>query len=389
MNPAGIPAIPRTRTAKRLEPLEPTTPPDGWFQSEEPTRLGLVFELRRIALRFRVRPLPPLLLAAVLTAGVAYKFLNKPRMYSADVVLALTEGAQFPGKSGIPFDQLRQYVTSALLPDAKLLKLIQERNLYRLRRTLGDQWAVDELRGQLEVDIWKNSFLYYDEEDYLARKSARIGLSVVDGDPDRALSLVRDVASIIMQTHEEQRQQIAMALSSKVAMIRETLEQQLTALTQTLSIKQAALATATKEGDTRLAAALYTELTDLAREEKDAEDRLSVVLKSPEAVADQVTAAGLGMRIDLVEERRPDRPEQSWLALVITLAVVGTGALFGATLFVGAFDSRVHDTDDVARLGFPVLGHVPGFPGDRVGSLRKRGARRARVPWFLRWRSRP
>jgi hypothetical protein len=73
----------------------------------------------------------------------------------------------------------------------------------------------------------------------------------------------------------------------------------------------------------------------------------------------------------------------------MTLIIIGTGALVGATLFLGAFDPRVHDTDDVARRGLPVLGHVPGFSGDRVGSLRARGARRARVPWYLRWRSRP
>ena len=77
------------------------------------------------------------------------------------------------------------------------------------------------------------------------------------------------------------------------------------------------------------------------------------------------------------------------MVLVMILLVVGTGALVGSALFLGAFDSRVHDTDDVARLGLPVLGHVPGFPGDQVGSLRSRGARRNHVPWFLRWRSRP
>ena len=38
-------------------------------------------------------------------------------------------------------------------------------------------------------------------------------------------------------------------------------------------------------------------------------------------------------------------------------------------------------------LGLPVLGHVPGFAGDQVGSLAARGYKRARVPLFLRWRS--
>jgi hypothetical protein len=53
---------------------------------------------------------------------------------------------------------------------------------------------------------------------------------------------------------------------------------------------------------------------------------------------------------------------------------------------LGAFDSRVHDSDDVARLKLPVLGHVPGFAGDNVGSMRTRSAAPTRVPSFRRWR---
>ena len=33
--------------------------------------------------------------------------------------------------------------------------------------------------------------------------------------------------------------------------------------------------------------------------------------------------------------------------------------LLGASLVVGSFDTRIHDIEDVRRLGLPVLGHVP------------------------------
>src|SRR5262249_12554694 len=81
--------------------MSPPVSSDHWFRSEEPTRLGLIFELRRIALRFRVRPIRVVLLAALITAGISYKFLRKPRLYEADVVLALTEGSEISGKNGI------------------------------------------------------------------------------------------------------------------------------------------------------------------------------------------------------------------------------------------------------------------------------------------------
>ena len=64
--------------------------------------------------------------------------------------------------------------------------------------------------------------------------------------------------------------------------------------------------------------------------------------------------------------------------------VVGTIVFCGflplVALFVGAFDTRVHDEEDVERLGLPILGHLPAFPGDGVGSLRSRGVRGRRVP---------
>ena len=43
-------------------------------------------------------------------------------------------------------------------------------------------------------------------------------------------------------------------------------------------------------------------------------------------------------------------------------------------LGVGAFDQRLHDSEDVQRLGLAVVGHVPPFAGDEVGSLKARQA---------------
>ena len=361
---------------------------DGWFGSEESTRLGLIFELRRIMLRFRVRPLPVLLLAAVITTGIAFKFVKKPKVYAADVVLALTEGRLLSGKAAIPFEQLREYVFEILLADAKLMALIEDRNLHRLRKQLGPQYALGELRSQFEITIWKNKFIFYDEYDSRAGKSARIGITVYDGNPEMAYLLARDLASIVINSHEEQRRLVTNAIVHESNVARRELTKKLTDLSAELSLKQTALTTALAQGDTPHAAGLTTDIASLAREEKVAEERLSRLLRSPEAIADRFTAAGLGLRIDLVEERRPDRQEQSPMVLVMILVVVGSGALLGSAMFFGAFDARVHDTDDVVRLGLPVLGHVPGFSGDDVGSLRARGARGARVPWFLRWRSR-
>ena len=360
---------------------------DGWYESEEPTRLGMVTELQRIRRRTGIHPIPVILLAAVITAAVTYKIATKPRIYEADVVLALTEGQMAQSKRSIPFGELKEYVSTVLMPDAKLIKLIEKRNLHRLRKKFGDQYAVTELRDQLEIEIWKNSFMYYDEGDAHAQKSARIGITVLEGDPDLAFDIAHDLASIVIESHEEQRQKIGDELAREVKLMRATMTGRLVTVEQAITVKQTAAALARQNGKPGLASAMQVDLTALDAERKHIQKELAAIAASPEMFADRTTRAGLDTTLSVVEERRPERPESNAFVLIIVAVVVGIGALLGAAVFIGAFDSRVHDTDDVSRLGLPVLGHVPGFPGDHVGSLGARGALRARVPSFLRWRS--
>jgi capsular polysaccharide biosynthesis protein len=114
---------------------------------------------------------------------------------------------------------------------------------------------------------------------------------------------------------------------------------------------------------------------------------MSELMSTQDAIADRIAAAGLDLVIEIAGEKRPTRPPSRGLMISILLVIVGIGSLLGSALLIGAFDSRVHDVEDVERLGLPVLGHVPGFPGDRVGSLEARGVQRSRIPLFRRWRS--
>jgi len=360
---------------------------DGWYESEESTRAGFVAELQRIRRRFAVRPVPVLLVAALITGALTYKIAKKKPLVEAEVILALSEG-QLGGKgTGVPADQLRAYVTSVLLPDKLLIDMIEKRNLYPLRKKLGAQFAIGELREQMEINIWKNSFQYYDDEDASAKKSARIGITVMDADPDQAYAIAHDLATVAIVQHELERERISHAVATEVQMLRAATEARLEELDGEIARKTEALAVAKTDARNGLASALLLELTRLGSERKRTTDAMHGISVSSEGIADQIAAAGLDLTLAIVEERRPERPEKSQFVLIMVIAVIGTGALIGAALLVGAFDSRIHDTDDVERLGLPVLGHVPGFAGDSVGSLHARGARRARVGSVSRWRS--
>jgi hypothetical protein len=366
---------------------QPTPPGADWYDSEESTRVGMITELQRIRRRTLVRPIPVLVLAGLITAGITRKFATKPVVVEAQVVLALAEGSLSNRVNTIPVDELRQYVTSVLLPDNKLIQLIEKRDLFRLRKNLGPEFAIDQLRGNFTVQIWKNSFVDFYDEDDKARRSAHIGLSVSDADPDRAFDIAHDLASIAIESCAAQRQKLSDEVSSQVAVVRDATNDKLDKIVDEVSYKQAAIDDANRLGRPELAGVLRIDLAALEHERKATEDRLTQIASSREELASEITAAGLDMSLSIVEEYRPERPTRSNFVLVMIAAVIGTGALVGAALVLGAFDSRVHDTDDVTRLGLPVLGHVPGFAGDRVGSMQTRSAARARVPSFLRWRS--
>lgn len=365
--------------------IDPSKTTDEWFESEESPALAMIGEVQRISRRTRARPIPVILLAIAITALITWRFANKKPLVEGEVVLALTEGSLSRHQTNIPVDQLRAYVNSVLMPDAKLLEVIKRRDLYKLRHKLGDDFALEQLHDQLDVAIWKNLFVAWDE-GAPTQKSARIGITVADANPDLAYGLARDIAAVVIASADEQRQKLADDVAHDVALKRERVSRRLADIQQERAQRMVALAEANKKGQPALAAALNLDLLELDRQQKRSEEELAQAATSSDAIADRIADAGLDMTVEIVEEKRPDRTEHSGLVLIMIALVVGVGALLGSALLLGAFDSRVHDTDDVARLGLPVLGHVPGFAGDHVGSLASRGVDRRRVPSFLRWR---
>jgi len=347
-----------------------------------------VQELQRIQRRTRVRPWPVLVLAVAITGALTYKLVTRKQSYQAEVVLALREGTLgTKDRTGMPLGELKEFVSSVLLPDNQLEELIERRNLHRLRSRLGMPWAVSELREQVAIEVWRNSYIYYDPDNPNRDPSARIGITVTDEDPDDAYLLAHDLASIVVQQVHEHRFEFAEQIAKTIEADRNAMSKQLAALELERTEVMVAFSKARRANKQGLAQALNLRLTQIDGQQHDAEKTMTELTTSEDAIADRIAAAGLDLVIEIVGEKRPNRPPSRELVLTIALVIVGIGSLIGSALLIGAFDSRVHDVEDVERLGLPVLGHVPGFPGDRVGSLEARGVQRTHLPSFRRWRS--
>jgi capsular polysaccharide biosynthesis protein len=333
-------------------------------------------------MRARSRPLPVLLVAALIAGGIAFKVISKKPLVEADVTLLLTDSSLARDKTTIPVLQLREYVQGVLMPDSKLIAMIERRNLYKLRTKLGNQFALDSLRDQVEVTVWKNTYATYDEDAPNAARSARIGITVADTDPDAAMAIAHDLANIVVETHAEQTRSLAKQLAADAAAFRDGLEHRTDALNADRAEKEQQLAEARAQGKTNVVNVLELFLAENLAETNRVRKQLDATVTSVDTIADRVEEAGLDTPLTIVDEHKPEAGGTRGFVLALVLAVVGLCSLCAAALLLGAFDSRIHDGEDVTRLNLPLLGHVPGFPGDDVGSLRARGAPRRRVPSF-------
>jgi len=354
---------------------------DGWFEAEQPIRRALVAELQRLKRRSQPRLILVVVVAALLTAAVLYKRSTKVRMHRARVVLAVTEGSLAAGHIPMPIHELRAYVAEILLSNQVLEPIIEEQDLFSLRHTLGMSYALSELRDMFDVSVHRNYFLY--DYDIDAPRSARIAITFSHADPDFAWRMARRLASLVIEGEQRRRLQLAEEIAREAEAAITHVSARGTALEQELAALTVELTRAEDRGDRRRAGALRVEQLELAGE-LHRENELLLNL-TQQANADEmalaIDRAGLGMSFVVAEEKRPYQEPGAGLYLQIIIGVfVFSVFLPVVAVFVGAFDTRIHDREDAERIGLPVLGHLPGFPGDHVGSLRDRGVRGRRVP---------
>jgi hypothetical protein len=366
------------------EDPEGQDPAPEWFSAERPIMSQVIADLRRLKYRAKALLLPILLLAALLTAGLVYRMLTKPQLHIARVVLALSEGEASQRNAPLPMRDLRAYVTTVLMPAAEMIALCEERDLFPLRRKLGNEFALTELWDITEVEIFRNYFLF--EQSQMPERSARIAITVTWNDPDEAYEIAHALSTMVINSAAAERQRAAQVIADDADRARGVAHGQVEDLEAQLARLSSQLAAAEDAGLAGKVEALKLESATIESSLRRARESLSALTRVTSA--DQLQAAvydaGLGLDVQMVEERKPEPAAPRGYRTAVLAVMIFLVLSIVVALFVGAFDTRIHDLDDVTRLGIPVVGQVPGFPGDDVGSLRERGIRRRGVPWSWR-----
>jgi hypothetical protein len=355
-------------------------PDDGWYAAETPLARGMVFELWRIKRRASARPFATIGLALLMTALVMYKVNGKVPAKVARVVIAVTEGNLATGRERMPTRELREYVLNVLLPNDALLALIKEKNLFPLRAKQGDVWATNELRDLVEITVFRNYFLYqYFDDD---RRTARIELTVSNASASLAYDLAQRLARIILETEQTLEAADAADLSATSEAVYAHAVADMAEKEKALAVRRQEVAAMPSDTDPGQLAVVDADLRLLEAQTQVARIQLSLMAESHQRDHTQAAtmAAGMGLQLEIVSERPPDTgdPGRNYRLTIIALMLFGM-LLPVAAIGIAVFDPRIHEVEDVTRLGFTSLGHVPSFAGDRIGSLRARGIRRRRL----------
>jgi hypothetical protein len=347
-----------------------------WLASEPGLVRSMVVELQRMKRRARARWPLVLALGLVLGAGLTYRMGNKPHQYTARLVLALSEGSaarRNSPRAGARAARLRRF--TRLLPTSKLQALIEARNLFPLRKTQGAEFALQELRDQLELEVARNYFVFeYSHNAH--RSSARVDVSILDTDGVLAFELAHDVAAAIIATADGQRLAARQALERQTGVRVDALRARLSELAY--DIADAAYAIDHPSADVSKArlAMMREDLAVLHAQQRAASRDLELLVAA--ASADQIAVAqgdaGVGLSLAVVSETRPDEGDPGRnLRIATTIVILGLVIGLAVALVLAAFDDKVRDPDDITRAGLRVVGHLPAFPGDDVGALVDRG----------------
>ena len=348
--------------------------PDPWVR-REPGFLELRIELMRMYRRARRRPLITILVALLCAGAVCAQRSRKKQSFAASVTFRVSEvqhGTQVVQPR--PTKELKEYVQSVAMRSSRLIELMKQLGLYKGLVDDDPVTAVDFFRSDIGVEVYRNYFV----EEWSTNKSARLVVTYFAGTAEEAALVVTALADLIVQEEQRRRESTASAAASGAR----ELAQLARADVDKRQAEIARLENAIPGAPFVKSAAMKIELQGLRKSLGPATERL---MSAHAKLADLELALvlemhDLGVRFDKVDDRvevvsRHATP----VGLVMLGGLIFVLSLPLAVMFVGAFDSRVYDLDDVNRLGLFGVGHVPSFKGDSVGSLEARARASGRV----------
>jgi hypothetical protein len=369
-SPGPKPGAPGARSASE---------PDDWLSMEPSVLQVMIAELQRFKGRMKVHPVPVLLLALLMSAGATFVFARKPTMYTARVILRISEGALSQSRGAVlPQNELKSYIYDFALSDRSLMEqIIDKHGLFQRELALfGADGAIDELRDGLSIDVYHN-FFHYDKNYESTPRSLRLGIVYMHKDADFAYKMAVLLSDLVVAVESQKRLQEVEFAAANAHHVLAAVEKEQDEREAEISAIMTDLADAELTGDGVRAAMARVKIADLAQIQNRERQHLQNLRREVEQIDLNRKAEenNMGLVFELAGQVRPvAKPPPGPFMLGLVGLVCFCVFVPVCAIGLGTIDSRIHELEDVRRLGMPALGHIPSFKGDGVGSLSQRGA---------------
>jgi hypothetical protein len=273
--------------------------------------------------------------AFLLASLVMIQRARTPPSYEVTVVLHVVEGA-IEGAALTEAEIVAQ-VNDLAFTNGRLLGVMRKHPASFPKAATDEPFALDDFRDRMKVEVSEDDFIE-DRQPTDPRRSARVALSFKAGDPELTWTVAHELQALLVESGlQQQRDRSHSAQEAAAQVVREA---------------ELEVSAALQDGG-----GMRTKRLDLAQA------RLS---KAQAELADATVSttaatARLALRFDVIDPgRRPSVPSRR----VVLGSAFATALLLGLlafSLLAGAYDPRVLDVDDLARLGAPVLGRFPAL----------------------------
>lgn len=333
---------------------------------EEPGGRRFIAEVRRLARRNRAHP-APLLLAVLCTTGLGlFLGYRYQPVYEARIAMRLTESDALSGARPRQAAELRSWVEDVALSDRHLIQVMDRFHLLEPQRKRGLDQALESLREDIDIEVWRNEFLDDDPGDLVGR-SARVALSYRHADPEAAFGVVSALAEATVAEQRRMRKAQAEYLALG-------LEPSLEAARSELMRLRLSQVRGAREPVPPSPWPVPPGLTERQKDVEFWEKRIAELSAQREEALRRLRAEtqDLGLQSEIIDSLHPvARPYRARaMSFGGAVGLVLGMLLFGVTL--NAFDRHIYDEEDLRRLGYVVCGALPAYPGDDVGSMRSR-----------------
>jgi hypothetical protein len=324
-----------------------------WLEEEQSLVSVALGQAWRIGGRARRRPWVTLGLTLVLAGIFVAVQARRPKMYTAEVGLLITEGVLKSDGHPRPHGELRAVIDDAIFVTARFEEMVDKHDLVKKLGLSSKAVAVAKVKKLIEVEVWQDYFDSYRRSTDPPR-SAHVTIGFSAPDPETALAVARDLGELLAAAQIARESDAAAA---RVAGLR--------------AIAESAAARAVRQNE-RARRERENLVTRPGERLAPAPEQISFATRAADQTARAAAVELFDAQLQIREIRNPGRLVQVvdpgislWQKVPLRARLVRQAevslvlALFLAVVLVGALDPTVRDEQDLRRVGLQPIGSIP------------------------------